>query len=221
VFHTIPGIVSEVRVLGIGEAILYEDRGLGKEPIKEGRPDGIIIIAGFLMPRGIYVMMVDVLVIELDLPDLCEAIAHLCGSGIVVEKSLFACEFVRLDLGGMSKGVDRLDLEAARKIKVEAHICLLILPVLVVIVGVGVQVRSVARFQEMSFPRERDLKLNPRGDDGDPVFLYVLRVLGGKKDVAVIGLGDLHEGVDPDRAEVEVSHGKGWIGPRCAGNQDE
>jgi hypothetical protein len=170
------------------------------------------------MPRGIYVMMVDVLVIELDLPDLCEAIAHLCGSVIVVEKSLSACEFMRLNLGGMSKGVDSLDLEAPGKIEVEAHICLLILPVLVGVVNVGVQVRSVARFQEMSFPRERDLKLNPRGNDGDEVVLFVV---GGKKDVAVIGLGDLHEGVDPDRPQVEVSHGEGWIGPRCAGNQDE
>ena len=215
--YTIPSVLGDEGILGIGEVILYEGRGFGKELIEKRCPGGIIVIARFIMVRGIHVAAVDVLVIELDLPDVRKAIAHFCGSRIVVKKTLSALEFCRLGLGSMSIGVFCYDLEPARKIEIEAHIRLLILPVFIVMDGIGVEVGTVARLQEMS-SRERNLKPNPWGDDGDEV---VFLVVGGKKDVTVIRLGDLHEGVDPDGAQVEVSDGEGGVGPRGGGNQDE
>ena len=207
--HAIPLLVVKVGVYGIGEAIFHKDGGLGKELINRRCSGCIIVIARFVMVRRIDVTAPDVLVIELDLPDLREAKAHLRGSGIVVEKSLFAREFGCARLGPMSIGVDRLDLKTTGKIEVEAYIPLLVLPVFTVMVGVRIKVRPVARFQEMFFLREGNLKPYPRGDDGDEIVLFVV---GGKKDVTIIRLGDLHEGVDPDGSQVEVSDGEGRIG---------
>jgi hypothetical protein len=161
------------------------------------------------MVRRIDVTAVDVLVIELDLPGLGEAKAHLRGSGIVVEKSLSAPEFCRLGLGSMSIGVFCYDLEPARKSEIEAHIRLLILPVFTVVVSIRVKVRPVTCFQEMSSSREGNLKPYPWGDDSDEVVFFVV---GGEKDVTIVCLGDLHEGVDPNGSQVEVSNRISRIG---------
>jgi hypothetical protein len=207
--YTIPSVLRDKGILSIGDAILYEDRGLGKELIKERCSGCIIVITRFIMVRRIDVTAVDVLVIELDLPGLGEAKAHLRGSGIVVEKSLSAWEFGCAWLGPMSIDVDRLDLKATGKIEVEANISLLVLPVFTVMVSIRVKVRPVTCFQEMSSSREGNLKPYPWGDDGDEVVLFVV---GGEKDVTIVCLGRLHEGVDPNGSQVEVSNRISRIG---------